>query len=493
MRFVSRTGGFLSCLMMALGLSVGSPIQAGEWKVAMGEVVVTPQLGYPMAGYYHERLATGTKDPLKARCLYLSEGSSEVALIGCDLTGVSWDLVNLVREKSSRLSGIPADRILLFATHSHTAPDYNRELHSLGLSGTDPGRARTPWIGGFIDKVAALVAQTKEKRMEASLHVGEANQGEPVSFNRRFVMKDGSVKTWQNFSNKEVLRSAGPIDPQFQILGVKSMESGKFLGAFTSFALHLDTVGGLEWSADYPRFLEQSVREIMGQEATHVFGLGCCGDINHVNPFGKPVNKTPVIGESLGKTLKSAWDQAKPTAPGRLVALTQVTPLPIKSVDPESVTRAASMLQGIQKGVKVDFLDQVDAYRTVMLDHVQRNTSTVDASQLLGWGLTHRWKGVGESLPVEVKVVACGPDLAFVFLPGEVFVDLGLQIKRGSPFTQTFVIELSNGVETAYIPTRGAYAQGGYEVINSMVKPGSGEILVETSLSLLRRALAQTK
>ena len=81
-----------------------------------------------------------------------------------------------------------------------------------------------------------------------------------------------------------------------------------------------------------------------------------------------------------------------------------------------------------------------------------------------------------------------GEDLALVFLPGETFVELGLAIKQRSPYRNTMVIELSNCVETIYIPTRAAYAGGSYEVTNSNVMPGSGEMLVEAALQLLRES-----
>jgi hypothetical protein len=84
--------------------------------------------------------------------------------------------------------------------------------------------------------------------------------------------------------------------------------------------------------------------------------------------------------------------------------------------------------------------------------------------------------------------VTLGPDAALVFLPGEVFVELGLAIKQASPFRTTLVIELSQCVETVYIPTRAAYAGGSYEVTNSTLEPGGGEMLVEAAVSLLRQA-----
>ena len=84
-----------------------------------------------------------------------------------------------------------------------------------------------------------------------------------------------------------------------------------------------------------------------------------------------------------------------------------------------------------------------------------------------------------------------GDDLAIVTLPGEDFVNLGRAIKQNSPFKNTIIIELANAVETCYIPTRAAYAGGSYEVTNSTVKPGSGEMLVEAALKLLREARAE--
>ena len=68
---------------------------------------------------------------------------------------------------------------------------------------------------------------------------------------------------------------------------------------------------------------------------------------------------------------------------------------------------------------------------------------------------------------------------------GEVFVDLGLAIKRGSPFARTLVIELCND-NPAYIPTKKAFVEGSYETVNSLIQSGGGEAMVETALRLLK-------
>ena len=93
----------------------------------------------------------------------------------------------------------------------------------------------------------------------------------------------------------------------------------------------------------------------------------------------------------------------------------------------------------------------------------------------------------GRPHEVEVQVITIGPDIAFVSLPGEIFVELGLEIKKRSPFRYTHLIELANGA-IGYIPNRSAYAEGNYEVVSARVAAGSGEMLVESAVQLLKAA-----
>ena len=139
-----------------------------------------------------------------------------------------------------------------------------------------------------------------------------------------------------------------------------------------------------------------------------------------------------------------------------------------------------------------DFFEHVIAYRKLMLDQMRRQEPLAVAEEHITWGLSRSLSGIGETLPVDVTVMTLGPDVAIVCLPGEVFVELGLAIKQASPFETTLIVELSNCVETIYIPHRAAYAGGSYEVTNSNLQPGAGEMLVETALTLLREAATHT-
>jgi hypothetical protein len=117
---------------------------------------------------------------------------------------------------------------------------------------------------------------------------------------------------------------------------------------------------------------------------------------------------------------------------------------------------------------ELTFLEQVEANKITDVERIAREID-------------------GNILPLEVQVLRLSDEVAIVTLPGEVFVELGLAIKRASPFRTTLVIELAND-NPAYIPTKKAFAEGSYETVNSRVVSGSGEQLVETAIRLLKES-----
>ena len=88
--------------------------------------------------------------------------------------------------------------------------------------------------------------------------------------------------------------------------------------------------------------------------------------------------------------------------------------------------------------------------------------------------------------PIEAEVLTFGlGDASIVALPGEIFVELGLAIKEGSPYKNTLVLTLANN-SIGYIPNKDAFQYGAYEVEVSMIAEGEGEKLVESSLGQLQ-------
>jgi len=476
--------------IFTLSLVVARSSATEGLQAGVAEVEITPPLGFPMAGYYHERMATGVLDPLKAKAIVLRQGELQVAIVCCDLTGIATDLTVEVRQRAAKETSIPEANIILSATHSHTAPDYTRDLIEFLVKSDASSQAK--YAPQLVQGIVKAISLGQQRLQPVTVRAGTAKQETPIAFNRRFVMKDGSVRTWMSLDNPDVIRPAGPIDPQVGIVALDNATSNKRLGVLTNFALHLDTVGGTLWSADYPYFVEQILREKYDPDVISIFGLGCCGDINHVNPASKERNSTETIGRSLAATIESQLGQLESVAQPTLAFRSAKVMLPLREITDEKIERAMRLLPAAQAGEKVDFFDLVEAYKTVILDQMQNTPPHADSEKLVNWGLSRRLTGIGKSLPVEVQTVTMGRDVAIVFLPGEIFVELGLAIKQASPFNTTLVIELSNAVETAYVPTRAAYAVGSYEVTNSTVQAGSGEMLVEAAIGLLREIASTT-
>ncbi len=458
-------------------------------RVGVAEADTTPPEGFPMAGYYHERLATGVRDPLKAKAIVFAQGNERAAFVACDLTGIAADLTAEVRRLASASTGIPGDHIVLAATHSHTAPDYTRDLYE--YLGERPSGGQSRYAAKLVGNIVASIEQAAANLQPAKIWSGSAEQKTPIAFNRRFVMRDGSVRTWMKLDHPEVVKQAGPIDPEVGLLLVRAADGDRPLGVMTNFALHLDTVGGTLWSGDYPYYVEQALRQELGPELVSIFGNGCCGDINHADPFAQAVNKTDFIGQSLGETVRQGLGGLKPLEQPKLCVRTVRVPLPLQAIQAEDVRKSLSFVQEARAGKEVEFYTLVTAYKTLLLDQLQNSPPLAPSSEAMTWGLSRTWAGVGGELPVDMQVIALGRETAIVCMPGELFVNLGLAIKQASPFRTTLVVELCNCVETIYIPTRAAYAGGSYEVTNSTVQPGSGEKLVEAALGLLREAAAQ--
>ena len=488
-------GMMLSLIVSALAwMSLAPPaLPAAEAPLRAGVAIadITPAGPYPMSGYYFERLSTGTKDPLHAKALVLRQGDSAAAIICCDLIVIASDLTDVVREAVERETGIPGANVCLAATHTHTGPDYTKELFQFvtGRKPTGAAAERVPYVPRLIDGLVAAVKQADRAATEVTVTAGNVLQETPVSFNRRFLMKDGSVRTWAKIDTPGAIRPAGPIDAQIGVVRFDDA-GGKPRGLLSSFALHLDTVGGTEYSADFPFFIEREIRDALGGSVVSLFGNGCCGNINHVDPTKSEANKTDFIGSSIGRSIVAGLPALVPVEAPRLQVRTAKVDVPILDATPEQVAAAKKLLGEIKAGAKPDFLAHVDAYRRLIIDNLRHDIDQEEALEWLGWGLSKKLAGSGNTMPLGVQVITLGRDVAVVAFPGESFVEHGLAIKNASPFRTTLVVELANHGETIYVPTRAAAVGGGYETTNTTVAPGAGELMVEACVRLLHEAAA---
>jgi hypothetical protein len=287
-----------------------------------------------------------------------------------------------------------------------------------------------------------------------------------LAFNRRFWTTEGNVVWNPRKLAPNVTRPAGPIDPEIGILFAEAATPARQpLATFVNYAMHPDTVGGEMISADYPGVLARQLAAVKGAGMLTIFANGCCGNINHRNVAWNDPQKGPGEAHRCGLILAAAVSRALPgLAPITAASLrvsSQLVKIPLPEITEADLVQARETLRQIKQS-KTPLLDQVKCFQT--FDVQARN---------------------GEPYEVEVQVIALGKDLAFVSLPGEIFVELGLAIKAASPFAHTYLIELANGA-IGYIPNRTAYAEGNYEAVSARCATGSGELLVESALRQLK-------
>jgi neutral ceramidase len=427
-------------------------------------IKITPTQPMPLAGYYSTRLSTGVHDDLYAKALVLESGNDRAALVVCDLITMPRAVVVKARELIGKQTGIPGDRVMISATHTHTGPTLNTGSRraTVDSSGSD---LVTSYTLDFLPGKIAEAVVAAEKQLAPARASAAVEKETGMAFNRRFHMRDGSVGWNPGKLNTNIVKAAGPIDPEVSILYLDAGRTNP-LAAYVNFAMHPDTVGGLEFSADYAYTLSRLLREYRGPDFITLFANGTCGDINHVNVgWGDPQKghaEAARLGTILAADVLKAFTHLQPVAVDKLRSRGDMVTLPLAPISDEDQARASNIVSRIGSTPAPKFLDQVFAFK--VLDVAARR---------------------GEPHQVEVQVIALGDDIAFVSLPGEIFVELGLEIKRKSPFKHTFIAELANGA-IGYIPTAHAFDEGNYEPISARCAKGAGEKLVETALQLLR-------
>src|SRR5262245_15594431 len=440
---------------------VTTPVIAAELKVGTAAVVITPPEGTPLAGYYSERGSRTVLDDIYAKAIVLEVGDTKAALVVCDLISLPRHTVTEARRQIESATGIPGGNVMLSATHTHTGPVLAREsaLDELVGATSDLGRRYTEKLPEMIAR-SVTEANKKLAPARASTALGREDG---LSFNRRFHMKDGTVSWNPAKRHPDIVRPAGPIDPD---VGVVYFDTAKNVpvATYVNFAMHPDTVGGEGVSADYPGVLSKLLGAYRGPDMLTVFANGCCGNINHRDIAWLDPQKGPHeahrIGTLLAATVLRATPDLKPVAADALRVRSEVVKLPLVPVTDADVAAARDIVKRV-KDPKTTFLEKVKAFK--VLDVAARD---------------------GKPWEVEVQVITLGDELAWVSLPGEIFVELGLAIKKGSPYRHTLLAELANG-SVGYIPDKPAYPQGNYEVESTRCAAGSGEMLVEAALRLL--------
>jgi hypothetical protein len=453
---MQRKLGFLLFVMVTLGA------QGADLRVGRGSVKITPPAGMPMAGYYRVRLSDGVHDDLYAKTLLLDRDGVQAALVACDLVGIPRPIIDAARRRITETTGIPGDHVMISATHCHTGPELGTRL-----TGVDEKTMRLAhsYLDSLPGRIAQSVQQAKADLQAAELRAA-VGQDAHLSFIRRFLMKDGTVGWNPGKHNPNIVHPMGTIDPDVQVVYFETPEPGaKPLATYVNFAMHLDTVGGTFISADYPYTLGRLLAAVKGPEMLTEFTIGTAGNINHIDVKSSDPQKGNAeaarIGTILAGDVLKAFSRLRPVEAGPLEIRSETVEIPLASYKPSDVEKARKVVAAYGTPGAYPFYDQVYAFKVLDLD--ERH---------------------GKPIEAEVQVISLGDQIAWVGLPGEIFVELGKAIKVSSPFPYTIIAELANG-SIGYVPDLKAYPEGAYEVVNTRCAPGGGERMADAATRLL--------
>jgi len=309
-------------------------------KAGFGSVDITPPLGCGLQGYFLPRKSEKIHDPLSANAMVVDDGNERICLVSCDLVCLNSDIVRETRKLAKEKAGISENSIIICATHTHTGPVVGATV----LPGWENSRD-WKWLSSLPSYICSAIVHAANS-MEETGAACLCGREEKVSFNRRFLMKDGTVRTNPGIGNPDIVKPAGPIDPEVGIMAFGESFS-RVSGLAVNFALHLDTMGGNSISADFPGVMRKIIRKSLGENTGIVYTSGAMGNINHINVNRDKEKKYRYfefperIGRILGnEVLRTVARMEKFRCDAKVAGKKVSVNLPLKEYDDASLEKA---------------------------------------------------------------------------------------------------------------------------------------------------------
>jgi len=412
---------------------------------------ITPPVGTPMAGYPDVRrdlawtpdamkgyvgrrrqVSTGVHDPLLATALALESGAGRAVLVGLDTLVVTHEFTTGLRDALTRL-GVAAEHVLVGASHTHAGPDL-----FAWWEGTEAAAPAERTLGAAVGAATEALARLEDA--ELFLGVGSLDY---ASVNRR--------------------DETGPVDGSVSVLRASSAQTGATIALAVVYPCHPVTLdyANLAFSADYVgpcRRLLSTAYEGAGV----LFLNGCAGNINPARfPYEQRANiyipqtleNYPVywggfadaerLGRSLAGEAIEAAERALPVTGDVISGALRSVALPLKQPAPMEEF--------------LDFMSFRDGYRNRLMGRTELET--------------------------EVQAVRLG-DVTLVGLPGEPFVELGLELKHRAGSARLAVVGFAND-DVRYVMTDDAYVEGQYETVGTPLAATSADRLVAAAAGLI--------
>jgi len=417
-------------IVLAAGLMLASPAHADGMKVGAGRCVITPEQPMWMSGYASRtEPSDGRLHDLWTKALVIEdETGARGVIITTDLVGLPASISGPTAEQIEKEFGIPRERIMLTASHTHSGPVLRDNL--LGMYGLteDQWKLVEDYTAKLPGLILTAVRQGVENLEPGTLHWGIGEAG--FAKNRRKYTVGGVINDFNPI---------GPVDHDVPVLSARGAD-GSLKAVLFGYACHCTVLSIQQWSGDYAGFAQVYLEEQL-PGTTALFVAGCGGDQNPLPR--REIELAEKYGVELGKAVEAVLNGTTADVHGPLRAAYKEIPLALS----EPPTR-----------------EEVETQLEDSSVYVQRRAKNL-LQKLDEKG------SLDTTYPFPVQVWQLGDTLQFSVLGGEATVDYSLRLKYELGREKQFVIAYANDV-CSYIPSLRVLREGGYEGESSMIYYG---------------------
>jgi len=390
-------------------------------------------------GGFQEQTADRAHDPLHARCLVLDDGTVRLAIVVVDNCLMPRELLDEAKELAHRATGISTDRMLISATHTHSAPSV------MGALGTDAD----PEYSRFLPPLIAKGIEEAVKNLVPAKVGWAVVQDTEHTHCRRWILRPDRIRSdpfgqatvrammHPGHQNPDFLGPAGPVDPNLTVLSVQS-RTGAPIAVLANYSMHY--FGAPPLSADYYGRFAEKLKRMIGAESISppfvgIMSQGTSGDLQWMDYGQPPAQKSmDSFAEEIALVAFEAYRKIEYHERVPIEMREKKLTLKFRLPD-ESRTAWAKQIVAEMQGRKPKTLPEIYAREQLFL--IERPTSEL-----------------------KIQALRIG-DMGIAAIPCEVFGITGLKIKAQSSLVPTFVVELANGAE-GYIPPPEQHKLGGY-------------------------------
>jgi len=424
-------------------------------RAGFAEVDITPPVGTRKIGWLKLIIGERVADPLSARAAVIESGGRSIAFIQLDTLCVTESLVREIRRRIEAAHGFAGSNVMVAATHNHAGP---------AIANVGDVAREGAYVETMVSKIVTMFGAALANRRACSVGLGRTTDF-TLAHNRRMVTRSGFVRTHGRFCDGDSLFIEGPIDPEVNVLAARNAR-GELLGALVNYACHPTHYGGdTVFSAGFPGVLARIMKE-RGCPVT-LFLNGTQGNV-HTSAPEKDGADVPL--EEAGRMLaEDAWcviPTLKWREKVRLASRQRTIRLPFRKLTRDQIR---GTVKGAQRFIDSAIYDR--GMPEVVAEIRARGTQRA-----------------------EVQVFFMD-ECAFVGIPAEMFVELGLQLKVQANPVRAWAVGVANGM-VGYVPHTEAFARGGYETTffgSSKLAPGAGEQFVACAARMIQHETRNSK